>query len=59
MKIVNNLVRIYRNKAGQLCAVENGTGKRWSLTPKDIIGEVGDEALEFVGKLAVIPDEGA
>jgi hypothetical protein len=65
VKTINNLVRIYRDTAGQLCAVESGTGKVWSLTPHEEIGEVGQQALKFVGKLSVntpqlaadVPDE--
>jgi hypothetical protein len=50
------LVRIYRDAAGNLCAVENNTGKMWALKPDKVIGDVGDKSLKFVGKLE-IPDE--
>ena len=56
---LKGLVRIYRDTAGKLCAVERGTGKVYSLTTDKEVGTTGDYPLNFVGKFVVEPEDEA
>ena len=56
---LKGMVRIYRDTAGRLCAVEHGTGKVFTVKADKHVGHTGDTKLGFVGKFVVEPEDEA